>query len=160
LDVDFSPTGEEIVTGSYDRSLRIFNVRHGHSRDIYHTKRMQRIFCVKYSMDSKYVLSGSDDGNIRLWKAKASDKLGPIDSRERSNLAYQEKLKERYRHLPEVKRVLNHRFVPRAITSASKTKRTMLESRRTKEENERRHSKPGSMPRKAERKKNIIAVEK
>lgn len=39
---------------------------------------MQRIFCVKYSMDSKYVLSGSDDGSIRLWKAKASEKLGPV----------------------------------------------------------------------------------
>jgi DDB1- and CUL4-associated factor 13 len=42
LDVDFSPTGEELVTGSYDRSIRIFKTREGHSRDIYHTKRMQR----------------------------------------------------------------------------------------------------------------------
>ena len=42
LDVDFSPTGEELVTGSYDRSLRIFKTRGGHSRDVYHTKRMQR----------------------------------------------------------------------------------------------------------------------
>ena len=78
MDLDYSPTGEEIVTGAYDRTLRIYSSRQGHSRDIYHTKRMQRIFCVKYSMDSKYVLSGSDDGNIRLWKAKASEKLGPV----------------------------------------------------------------------------------
>jgi len=42
LDVDFSPTGEELVTGSYDRSIRIFKSREGHSRDVYHTKRMQR----------------------------------------------------------------------------------------------------------------------
>jgi DDB1- and CUL4-associated factor 13 len=42
LDVDFSPTGEELVAGSYDRSLRIFRSREGHSRDVYHTKRMQR----------------------------------------------------------------------------------------------------------------------
>ena len=42
LDVDYSPTGEEIVTGSYDRSIIIFDAREGHSRDIYHTKRMQR----------------------------------------------------------------------------------------------------------------------
>jgi WD repeat and SOF domain-containing protein 1 len=159
LDVDFSPTGQEIVTGSYDRSLRIFNVKHGHSRDIYHTKRMQRIFCVKYSMDAKYVLSGSDDGNIRLWKAKASDKLGPLDGREQANLAYQEKLKERYSHLPDVKRILKHRFIPKAISSASKTKRIMLESRRAKEENERRHSKPGAVPHKPERKKHIVLVE-
>lgn len=42
MDVDFSPTGEELVTGSYDRSIRIFKTREGHARDIYHTKRMQR----------------------------------------------------------------------------------------------------------------------
>jgi len=42
LDVEFSPTGEELVTGSYDRSIRIFKSREGHSRDVYHTKRMQR----------------------------------------------------------------------------------------------------------------------
>lgn len=78
MDLDYSPTGQEIVTGSYDRTLRIFKSTSGHSREIYHTKRMQRIFAVKYSMDSKYVLSGSDDGNIRLWKADASEKLGPV----------------------------------------------------------------------------------
>ena len=42
LDVDFSPTGLELVTGSYDRSIRIFRSREGHSREVYHTKRMQR----------------------------------------------------------------------------------------------------------------------
>ncbi|KAJ3398861.1 rRNA-processing protein sof1, partial [Chytridiales sp. JEL 0842] len=77
LDVDYSPTGQEIVSGSYDKTLRIFNLREGggHSRDVYHTKRMQRIFCVKFSMDSHFLLSGSDDGNIRLWKAEAQAKL-------------------------------------------------------------------------------------
>lgn len=42
MDIDYSPTGQEIVTGSYDRTLRLFDVRRGHSRDAYHTKRMQR----------------------------------------------------------------------------------------------------------------------
>jgi WD repeat and SOF domain-containing protein 1 len=32
MDVDFSPTGEEVVTGSYDRTVRIFKAREGHSR--------------------------------------------------------------------------------------------------------------------------------
>jgi WD40 repeat protein len=35
---------------------------------VYHGKRMQRIFCVAFSGDSRFVLSGSDDFNIRLWK--------------------------------------------------------------------------------------------
>jgi len=34
-------------------------------REIYHTSRMQRVFCVAFSGDAKFVLSGSDETNIR-----------------------------------------------------------------------------------------------
>ena len=34
-------------------------------REVYHTRRMQRVFCVRFSADSTYVLSGSDETNIR-----------------------------------------------------------------------------------------------
>lgn len=78
IDVDYSPTGREFVTGSYDKSIRIFESLKGHSRDVYHTKRMQRLTCVKWSLDNKYVLSGSDEMNIRMWKARASEKLGIV----------------------------------------------------------------------------------
>lgn len=43
--------------------------------DRYHTRRMQRIFCVNFSADGRFVLSGSDDTNIRIWKAQASAPL-------------------------------------------------------------------------------------
>lgn len=42
MDVEFSPTGVELVTASYDRTVRLWDRAAGHSRDIYHTKRMQR----------------------------------------------------------------------------------------------------------------------
>jgi DDB1- and CUL4-associated factor 13 len=42
LDLDYSPTGKEFVTGSYDKTLRIFKVNEGRSRETYHTKRMQK----------------------------------------------------------------------------------------------------------------------
>ncbi|KAJ3196020.1 rRNA-processing protein sof1 [Irineochytrium annulatum] len=175
MDVDYSPTGQEIVSGSYDRTLRIYNVREGHSRDIYHTKRMQRIFCVKFSMDSKYVLSGSDDGNVRLWKANSHEKLGNVklcvsiplltsaaqlNPREQNAIQYGESLKERYKHMPEIKRISKQRHVPKAIITASKTKRTMIESRKKKEDNLRKHSKPGTVAHKSERSKNVLTVEK
>ncbi|KAJ8577873.1 hypothetical protein ON010_g1333 [Phytophthora cinnamomi] len=39
---------------------------------------MQRIFSVKFSADANFVLSGSDDTNIRIWKAEASKKLSKV----------------------------------------------------------------------------------
>ena len=42
MDVSYSPTGREFVTGSYDRTIRIFPTRSTQSREVYHTKRMQR----------------------------------------------------------------------------------------------------------------------
>ena len=47
-------------------------------REIYYTKRMQHVSSIKWSLDNKYILSGSDEMNIRLWKANASEKLGKV----------------------------------------------------------------------------------
>jgi len=65
LDVDFSPTGTEFASGSYDRSVRLWGSQDGRSRQCYHTRRMQRIFCVRVSADASFVLTGSDDTNVR-----------------------------------------------------------------------------------------------
>lgn len=72
MDVDYSPTGREFVAGGYDRSVRIFAHNGGHSREVYHTKRMQRVFAVRFSGDGSYVFSGSDDMNVRVWKVRIS----------------------------------------------------------------------------------------
>lgn len=81
VDVDYSPTGKEFVSGSYDKSVRIFEINKGHSREVYHTKRMQRLTCVGWSLDNKYIVNGSDEMNIRVWKARASEKLGVVGCR-------------------------------------------------------------------------------
>jgi hypothetical protein len=44
--------------------------------------------------------------NIRLWKAKAWEKLGLVKDRQRTALEYNEKLKEKFASHPEV----NYRF--------------------------------------------------
>ena len=144
LDVDYSPTGREFVSGSFDKTLRIFRVNERHSREVYHTKRMQRIFCVKWSGDSTYILSGSDETNIRLWKAQASQKLGQLARRERLALEYGDKLKEKYRSHPQIRRIARHRHVPKLIYKLTQERKIMLASRRRKAENRARHSKPGS----------------
>ena len=78
IDVDYSPTGREFVSGSYDKTIRIFGAEEGHSREVYHTKRMQRLTSVAWSADNKYILCGSDEMDIRIWKANRSEKLGVV----------------------------------------------------------------------------------
>ncbi|KAG1363408.1 DDB1- and CUL4-associated factor 13 [Cocos nucifera] len=156
MDIDYSPTGREFVTGSYDRTVRIFKYNGDHSREIYHTKRMQRVFCVKYSCDGSYVISGSDDTNLRLWKAQASEQLGVLLPREQKKQEYLDAVKERYEHLPEVKRIVRHRHLPKPIYKAAALRRTMMEAERKKDERRRAHSAPGSMPVQPFRKRRII----
>jgi WD repeat and SOF domain-containing protein 1 len=159
LDLDYDPTGQELVSGSYDRSIRIFKVGEGHSRDVYHTKRMQRVFCVRFTMDATYIVSGSDDTNLRLWKAKAWQKLGPMTSRERMALEYGQQLKQRFKHLPDIKRISRHRHLPKSIYSAAKLKRIMLEAESQRLENERKHRKEGTIPYRGERRKHHLSLQ-
>ena len=98
---------------------------------------MQRLTTVAWSLDNKYVLSGSDKMCIRLWKARASERIGIMRDRERVALQYNEKLKEKYgqhpqiarwilsslRHsslliLPSLSRIARHRQVPRHVKSS------------------------------------------
>ncbi|KAK2154115.1 hypothetical protein LSH36_276g03053 [Paralvinella palmiformis] len=104
---------------------------------------MQRVVCVKWSLDDRYILSGSDEMNIRLWKANASEKLGM----------------EKFSNHPQVRRILQHRHVPKAIYSESKIQKTMRYSRKRKEANRRAHTKPGTVPHIPERKKPIVTEE-
>ena len=108
-------------------------------------------------MDSSYLLSGSDDGNLRLWKANASAKAGLLAPREEASLAYADALKERYAHMSEMKKISRSRKIPTNVRKTQATKRTMLDSRKRKEENERAHRGEVNMPRLPERKKMIVA---
>jgi WD repeat and SOF domain-containing protein 1 len=158
MDVDFSPTGEELVSASYDRTIRLWNRSTGHSRDVYHTKRMQRVFCAAYTPDSKYVLSGSDDGNIRLWRAHASERSGIKSARQRQKLEYDAALVERYKHMPEIKRIHRHRHVPKQVKKAGEIKREEIKAIQRRVENRRKHSK--APPKRAsEREKMVLTVD-
>ncbi|KAG9237638.1 U3 small nucleolar RNA associated protein [Amylocarpus encephaloides] len=159
MDVEFSPTGEELVSASYDRTVRLWSRMKGHSRDIYHTKRMQRVFSTRWTPDSKYILSGSDDGNIRLWRAKASERGGIKSAKQRQALQYSEALTERYEHMPEIKRIKRHRHVPQVVKKAGEIKSDELKAIKRKQENERKHTKAQFMKRRNEREKMILATE-
>ena len=156
MDVQFSPTGEELVTASYDRTVRLWDRAQGHSRDIYHTKRMQRVFAARFTSDANYVLSGSDDGNVRLWRAHASERAGMKTERQKQKLQYDAALVERYKHMPEIRRIKRHRRVPKQVKKAGEIKAEELKAVKRREENRRKHSKAGTMKRRSERETMII----
>ena len=159
MDIEFSPTGEELVSASYDRTVRLWDRAAGHSRDIYHTKRMQRVFSAKFTPDAQFLLTGSDDGNIRLWRAHASQREDIKTARQRQSLEYSDTLKKRYGHMPEIKRIQRHRHVPKQVKKAGEIKGEELAAIKRRIENERKHSKKGQVPRRSEREKMILATE-
>ena len=142
ISLDFSPTGREFVTGSYDRTLRLFDHNAKHSRDAYHTKRMQRIFSVQFSGDAKFVLSASDDTNIRVWKSLAAAAVGVLLPREKQQLDYKHKLMERYKNVPELRRIAHHKHIPKPILQAQRLKKVIRESQARKHRHSYTHSRP------------------
>lgn len=69
-DVEFVPNGLFLVSGSYDQSLGIWEVKdpgwfrrlQGHTR---------AVFCVAASPDTKWIASGGEDRNVKLWSTAA-----------------------------------------------------------------------------------------
>ncbi|CAJ0963332.1 unnamed protein product, partial [Mesorhabditis belari] len=141
VDIDYSPTGRELCTGSFDRSVRIYGVDSATSREVYHTKRMQQVLSVLWSADSKFVLSGSNEMNVRVWKAHAAEKLGPMTKREESALQYSEKLREQFKEHPEIRRIQRHRHVPGSIYNQTKELRTIREAKEKKAERRIKYNK-------------------
>jgi DDB1- and CUL4-associated factor 13 len=156
MSVAWAPTGREFVTGSYDRTIRIFPVSAGQSRDIYHTKRMQRVWTVQYSADNTWIISGSDDSNLRLWKAISNEQLGQLTTREEAAQQYRSALIKRYEHLPEVRKIAKARKIPKVIQNQTKQFQIQKESAARKQTNRVKYSKNGEHKFVSERKKVVV----
>ena len=70
---------------------------------------------VRYTADATFVLTASEDFNLRVWKARASQRLGPISRREALAVDYRAKLVERHAHMPQVKRLVRRRNLPKMV---------------------------------------------
>ena len=66
-------------------------------------------------MDNRLILSGSEDTNVRIWKANAADAMKTLLPREKVALAYANKLKDRHKYDPTVRRILRHEHLPAGL---------------------------------------------
>lgn len=110
------------------------------------------VFDVTYTPTADFVLSASDDGNVRIWKSSASQKLGPMSTKEKQSIEYRQKLVEQWSTSKEVRKVADRRHLPASVHNAVKLKREMIEAAKVKEDRRRKHSRKGKEKPKAERK--------
>ncbi|KAH9824793.1 WD40-repeat-containing domain protein [Melampsora americana] len=170
MSCDWSPTGQGFISGSYDRTLRIWSTsdttfhRKGRSIDVYHTKRMQRVFSTIFTLDGKFSLTGSDDGSIRIWKSNASEGLGVKSGREMASKEYRDELRQKWNTVEGVGKLERQRYLPKPIYHAQKLRTEMLEARAKKEDNRNAHRKrkregEGTEKPTKERQKGLLALQ-
>ena len=72
----FSPDGKTVLTGSYDKTARLWDAATGQplGPPLTHQDTVQ---AVAFSPDGKTVLTGSVDKTARLWDAATGRPLGP-----------------------------------------------------------------------------------
>jgi WD40 repeat protein len=68
--VSYSPNGMRVVTGSVDKTVRIWDVESGAVVGEPLTGHRWGVRSVAYSPDGRHIISGSDNHTIRIWDAK------------------------------------------------------------------------------------------
>ena len=80
LCVAFSPDGTRIVSGSWDKTLRLWNGVTGTSIGTPMIGHTRHVNGVAFSPDGTRIVSGSSDGTLRLWNgATGASICGPMD---------------------------------------------------------------------------------
>ena len=128
--VDFAPTGRHIAAGSTDCTVSLWDIHtvdKSRATEIFHTKRMAKVFAVQFSLDSRFIFSGSEDAIARIWKTDRAAPIRSLRGAEKHTYNYLNKVKERYSHIEEVKRIKNQRNTPKAIRKRSFKKRRIMQ---------------------------------
>ncbi|KAG6330138.1 hypothetical protein ID866_8951 [Astraeus odoratus] len=76
FEVAFSSDGRQIVSGSLDGTIRIWDVHTGSQIGIPFEGHTGGITSVSFSPDSKWIVSGSEDNTIRAWDAHTGSQIG------------------------------------------------------------------------------------
>jgi len=75
ISVGFSPDGAHIVSGSHDRTIRIWDVRTGDEVTKPLVGHTDAVISVDFSPDGAHIVSGSRDQTIRIWDARTGEEV-------------------------------------------------------------------------------------
>lgn len=76
--VAFSPNGNQIASGSWDKTVRIWNANTGAVFGTPMRGHTDWVDSVAFSPNGRYIVSGSKDQTVRIWDAKTTDQLSVI----------------------------------------------------------------------------------
>jgi WD40 repeat protein len=79
--IAYSPDGTRLVSGSVDRTVRIWDVRNGKMVALL-TGHSDYVMSVAYSPNGKYVASGSQDRTVRIWDAEIGTEIATFQGHE------------------------------------------------------------------------------
>ena len=74
--VAFSPDGHRIVSGSDDKTVRLWDADTGQPIGAAADRPHRAVSSVAFSPDGKRIVSGSDDKTVRLWDADTGQPVG------------------------------------------------------------------------------------
>jgi WD repeat and SOF domain-containing protein 1 len=99
-----------IISGSLDRTIRVFRPKSDFKANVFSSSRMTRVLCVSFSLDRSVILSGSEDGNMRVWKKPFLKENSNYDLKKKSSL------------FPKFSRFTEKFFLPKLIKNILKIK--------------------------------------
>jgi WD40 repeat protein len=74
VSVAFSPDGSKIVSGSWDNTIRLWDVQSGSELAVFKGHEPD-VYSVAFSPDGSKIVSGSWDKTIRLWDVQSGSEL-------------------------------------------------------------------------------------
>mmetsp|Transcript_6206 Transcript_6206/g.14652 ORF Transcript_6206/g.14652 Transcript_6206/m.14652 type:complete len:434 (+) Transcript_6206:46-1347(+) len=144
---------QDLVSGSLDSTIRTFPKSPAQKSEVFFSQRMYRVLSICFSTDERHILSGSEDGNLRLWKRI-------VEYPKELNLTKTKKKNEQNninnKILDFKVNNYNYPYLPRMVKQILKLKEKISKNSNYNNNNIKRHIGPGSFSFRPRLKKAIV----